>query len=576
MKNIDLVTLELIKNSLNSAIDQMALTMNRTSYTPLVRDLFDFATGICDADGNILSEGLVNPIHTGVFTTFIKTLLKGYVGKIYPGDVFMCNDPYEGASHIPDVYTIRPVFIDGSLTAFTGAIAHQLDFGGKTAGSNACDNIEIYQEGLRIPPLKYYEKGVRNYTLYRLIEKNVRVSHMVLGDLEAQVAATAVGEREFLEMVGKYGGWSVVRRYFDELLDYSERLTQAAIQELPDGSYEFEDYMDDDGFTTNPVKLKVKITVKDSDIIFDFTGSAPVVKGSINLPLSSTVALVNTAMRLVLDPSVPSNSGVWRPITLIAPYGTVVNTGFPAGVAGRGATLGRLWDVITGAMAKMVPHRVPACGTNVDFGICLAGSNRDGKPFVFTDFLTGAWGGRPFDDGIDGHTPLWLNYSNMSCEVLEREYPLQIEQYGFVPDSGGAGKYRGGLSIIKDYRIQSDDIVVQWRQDRAKFAPWGLNGGKPGALAKGYHTSSDGSMRELKKESFFCQKGDLLRAVLPGAGGWGNPYERDEEKVLENVREGKVTREAAEREYGVVTNEKDMQIDTEATMKVRSSKRYKD
>ena len=566
---LDPITFVLIKNSINSIIDQMALAMNRTSYSPLVRDLFDFATGFCNAEGDIIGEGLVNPVHSGIFPYFIKTLRKLWKDQIYPGDVFMCNDPYEGASHIPDVYTVRPVFYDGELIAFSGAIAHQLDFGGRTPGSNACDNISIFEEGIRIPPIKFYEKGERSYTLYRIIEKNVRIPHKVLGDLESQVTAVATGEKAFIELVKKYGGWSVVKRYINELLDYSERLTRDAIRKLPDGEYEFEDYLDNDGFTSEPIRFYLKVTIKGDNITFDFTGSSPQVKGSINLPFSSTVATVSTAIRLFLDPSVPPNSGVWRPITLIAPPGTITHAAFPAGVAGRGVSIGRLWDVCTGCLAKIAPDKIPACNSNIDFGFCMGGYNRDGEPFVLTDFLPGSWGGRSFADGIDGHPPLWLNYSNIPCEVMEKEYPIRIEQFGFLTDSGGAGEFRGGLSMIKEYCLETEGII-QWRQDRTLYPTWGLNGGKAGAPAKGYHITTDGQKRVLKKQSFNCKEGDRLQAILPGAGGWGEPYKRDSEKVLRDVRDGKVSIEMAKRDYGVVINEKTLEIDLQATEKLRN------
>ena len=562
-KGLDPITFELIRNSLSTIIDEMALAMVRTAYSPLIRDLFDFATGLCDVNGNTIAEGLVNPVHSGVFPIFVKTLLKKKEEKIHPGDVFICNDPYEGASHIPDVYILRPIFIDGTLIAFTGAIAHQLDFGGKTPGSNACDNTSIYQEGLRIPPLKYYEKGKRNLAIYRLIEKNTRISDKVLGDLESQVAATALGERELVKLIKKYGGWDAVHPYVEELLDYSERLTRASIQQMPDGEYDFEDWMDDDGFTPNPVRLFVKIKVSSDTLVFDFTGSSPTVQGSINLPLSSTIAIVNSALRYFLDSSIPPNSGIFRPVTVIAPYGTVLNAGFPAGVAGRGATLGRLWDVIIGAMAKLLPDRCPACWTHVDFGICMGGNNRDGSLFVYTDFLPGSWPGRPFADGIDGHTPPWLNYSNVPCEVIEREYPISIQQYSFLQDTGGIGKYRGGVSIVKDYLIESKERVeVQWRQDRSEFSAWGLHGGGSGGKAKGFHITPDGNKRALKKETFHVNPGDLLRAVVPGAGGWGNPRERDSEKVINDVTNELVSEESSLEDYGVA-------IDKELRKKVQ-------
>jgi N-methylhydantoinase B len=571
-RGFDPVTLELVKNSINSIIDQMAISMNRTASTPLVRDLFDFATGLCNKKGEMIGEGLVNAIHSGVLPHFVKFLNEQFEGDIYPGDIFMCNDPYEGASHIPDVYTVRPIFFDDELVGFAGAIAHQLDFGGKTPGSNACDNTEIYQEGLRIPPLKYYERGVRNNTLYRLIEKNVRISEQVLGDLEAQVAATGIGERGLVELAKKYGGWSALSPYLDELLDYAERLTRSAIRELPDGEYEYEDWMDDDGFEFKPIRFCLKITVRGDEMIYDFTGSDPAVKGSINLPLSSTIALVNTSIRLFLDPYVPANSGVVRPITLIAPYGTVVNVGFPRAVAGRGATLGRLFDVITGALCQVVPDKIPATSSNIDFGICLGGTNFDGKPFVITDFLAGSWGARPFADGIDAHTPIWLNYSNLPVEAVEAKYPLRVEEYSFVADSGGAGKYRGGMAYQKTYRFLSEDTICQWRQDRALFAPKGFQGGKDGTLARGYHTT-EGRTRELKKETFDCKKGDTVKAVLPGAAGFGDPLERDPELVLKDVRDEKVSIDAAKSHYGVAIDPETLTLDRETTERLRKNRK---
>jgi N-methylhydantoinase B len=567
-KGTDPITFELIKNSLSSIIDEMALTMNRTAYSPLLRDLFDFATGLCDAEGNILAEGLVNPVHAGVFPKFIEALMNRWKGNIHSGDIFMANDPYEGASHIPDLYLVRPVFIGKELVAFAGAIAHQLDFGGRVPGSNACDNTEIYQEGLRIPPLKYYEKGQRNDTLHRLIEKNVRISNMVLGDLSAQVAATGIGERKFVALVEKYGGWKTVKRYLGELMDYTERLTRAAIRKLPDGSYEFEDFLDDDGFSTDPVKFHIRITIKGDEITFDFTGTSPTVKGSINMPLPSTIAIVGAAMRLFLDASVPSNSGMWRAIRLIAPYDTIVNAGFPRGVAGRGATFGRVFDVITGAMAQIIPDKVFASSAHVDFGLCMGGTNLEGNPFVYTDFIVGNWGGRPFADGHDGHSPYWLNYSNIPVECIEKEYPLRIERYAYIPDSGGAGKFRGGIGLTREYRILVDDVVVQWRQDRAKFAPWGLAGGKSGATAKGFHIS-DGRKRPLKKEIFIANRGDVLSPFLPGGGGFGNPLERSVERVLDDVVNEKVSLKAAEKEYGVVIDPATLKVDSKETEELR-------
>lgn len=567
---IDPITRELIKNSLSSLIDEMALAMCHTAYSSVIRDIFDFCTGLVDDKGDTIAEGLTNPSMSGVIPFVVRAVRKIWGDRIYPGDIFICNDPYEGATHLPDIYLVKPIFVDGELVAFSGADAHELDVGGRVPGSNACDNVDIYQEGLRMPPLKYYERGERNYSIYRIMEKNFRVSHIVLGDIEAKVAAVSIGDRRVQELAKKYGGWKTVRRYIDDLMDYSERMTRASISELPDGVYEFEDCMDDTGFTDDPIVFHLKLIIKEDEMTFDFTGTSPVRSpGSMWLPYSSAYAMALCGVRLFIDPSVPANAGVYRPITVIAPYGTAVNASFPAGVAGRGATLGRLFDTIQGALAKVAPDRIPGAFTGVDYGLCTGGINEKGEMFVFTDFLMGSWGGRPWGDGLDATTALWSNYSNTPCEVIENEKPFRIESYTFVPDTGGPGKYRGGLAIIKEYRCLVDNITCQFRVDRARFPAWGVQGGKPGTLAEAYLTTADGKRRRLKKEIFVLNKGDLITCILPGAGGWGNPYDRETGRVLRDVEKEIVSIEKAESEYGVIINSQTMQVDFEATQKLR-------
>jgi N-methylhydantoinase B len=318
--NIDLVTRELIKNSLSSIIDEMALTMCHTAYSSVIRDIFDFCTGLTDHKGETIAEGLTNPSMSGVIPFVVRAVLENFKDDINPGDIFICNDPYGGATHLPDIYLVKPIFIDGQLVAFSGADAHELDVGGRVPGSNACDNIDIYSEGLRMPPLKYYDRGVRNTTLYKIMEKNFRVSHLVLGDIEAKVAAVSIGDRHLQEMAKKFGGWTVVRRYIDDLMDYSERMTRAAIKALPSGVYEFEDCMDDNGFTDDPIVFHCKIIIEDDNLTMDFTGTSPVTQGSMWLPYSSAYAMALCGIRLVMDPKVPANAGVYRAVKIIAPY----------------------------------------------------------------------------------------------------------------------------------------------------------------------------------------------------------------------------------------------------------------
>jgi N-methylhydantoinase B len=352
-------------------------------------------------------------------------------------------------------------------------------------------------------------------------------------------------------------------------MDYSERMTRAAIRALPSGVYEYEDCMDDNGFTNDPIVFHCKIIVEGDQLTMDFTGTSPVTQGSMWLPYSSAYAMALCGMRLIIDPKIPANAWVYRPVKVIAPYGTAINASFPAGVAGRGATLGRLFDSIQGAMAKIAPGRVNAASCGVDFGICTGGKNEEGNQFVFTDFLMGSWGARPWADGLDATTALWANYSNTPCEVIENEKPFRIESYTLLPDTGGAGKYRGGLSIIKEYRCLVDNITCQFRTERKRFPAWGLYGGKPGALAEAYLTTADGMKQPLNKEIFTLNKGDLVTCIVPGAGGWGNPFERDPQKVLSDVVKEVVSIKQARDEYLVVIDPKTMTIDTTETEKLR-------
>jgi len=570
-QEIDLVTRELIQNSLTSIIDEMALTMVHTAYSSVIRDIFDFCTGMVDHKGNVIAEGLTNPSMSGVIPFVAKAIIKRYAGNINPGDIFICNDPYEGATHLPDIYLLKPIFIDGELVAFSGADAHELDVGGRVPGSNACDNVDIYSEGLIMPPMKYYVEGVRNDELYRLMGKNFRVSNLVLGDVEAKVAAVKIGDRRLQELSKKYGGWKMLRAYIESLMDYSERLTRATIRDLPDGEYEFEDCMDDNGFTDDPIVFKCKLIIKGDELTMDFTGTSPVTQGSMWLPYSSAFAMGICGIRLAMDPLIPANSGVYRPVTFIAPEGTAINASWPAGVAGRGATLGRLFDAIQGAFAKVIPDKVNASSVGVDFGLCTGGADLYGKQFVFTDFLMGSWGARPWADGLDMTTSFWANYSNTPCEIIEAEKPFMIDSYTFQPDTGGPGKYRGGLAIVKEYHCLVDDISCQFRIDRQKFPPYGLSGGKPGALATAYVTHPDGTSRILHKEIFTLNKDDVITCIIAGAGGFGNPFERDPAMVLADVSKGVVSIEKAKEEYKVIINAEPLQIDLEATEKLRLS-----
>ena len=366
----------------------MALTIVRTAYSSNLKNSMDFSTGFCSRQGELIAQGLCLPLHLGSLPDGMKAILKKYDSEIYPGDIFILNDPYEGGTHLPDIYIMKPIFVDDELLAFATTIAHHTDIGGRVAGGNACDCTEIYQEGLRIPPLKLYEQGKANEALFEIIEKNVRVPVNALGDLRAQLSACHIGERGFMKLMESYGQKTLLV-YLEELLNYTERLTRVGIKELPDGVFEFTDYIDDDGIEPDPIPLKVKIA--GDSLRADFAGTAKQVKGGINSPIPFTKSAVYACVRCLLPLDIPTNSGLFRPIKILAPEGTVVNPVMPAPVAARGLTGFRLANVVCGALAQVAPDKIPAAEVGGDTGISIGGYDADGNAFVFLDFLLEIW-----------------------------------------------------------------------------------------------------------------------------------------------------------------------------------------
>jgi len=575
-EKIDIIVLQLINNFLYSLVDEMTQTVVRTSFSPLIRDAFDFQCAICRADGDVILEGEGISVYSMVYPNLIKDWLKEHRDTTYPGDTIITNDPYAGGSHLPDFHMYHPIFVGDELVAWTASGGHMKDVGGAVPGSCACDSTEIYQEGLRIPPMKLYERGVRNDTLFKIMRAMSRTPDILEGDVEAWQASCLIGERRFMHLVETYGS-ETLKVYFDELIDYAERLTRAEIKAMPDGEYEFTDYLDDGGtgyldaegnIIADPLPIHVKITVKGDSITFDFTGTAPQVKGAMNNPYGTTVATALTNLRLILDPDIPRNSGTMRPLTLISPYGTLLNPKLPGAVAGRGATFGRMSDTVQGASAQLAPDKMLACPSNIDTLLCIGGYDETGSPFVFMETIFGGWGGRPFADGIDYNTIPIFNYGNQPCEVNEELFPLMCNQYAYAADTGGAGKYRGSVALVREWKLLADEALLQLRTDRQRTAPYGLYGGKSGTSSESI-INPDTENRHIAKTTISLKKGDVYRVITSGAGGWGDPLERDVELVLKDVRDEKVSVKRAREAYGVVINEAAMEVDITETQQLR-------
>lgn len=569
------VAFELFKNALYSVANEMALTIFRTAYSPLIKEVMDYSTALTDGNGRTVAQGLTLPGHLCSFPGVLATILQRYGSTMEPGDVYCLNDPYEGGQHLPDIFIIKPIFVDGERLAFAATVCHHSDVGGRVAGSNASDSTEIYQEGLRIPAIRLYEAGRPNDAVFRLLEKNVRIPRRVLGDLRAQLAACHIAEQAFTRFTRRYGA-TAVKRFMTELLAYTERMTRAAIRQLPDGEYTFEDWNDDDGIDIGvPIRLQVRIAKVDDRLIVDWTGSSPQVKGAVNNTIASTRAATYTCIKSVLPLEIPNNAGFYAPIEVIAPLGTVTNAEPPAAVASRGLTNFRLVDCCFGALAKMLPNRVFAASEGGNTGITIGGYYSDRRPFVYVDFVCSAWGGRPWTDGLDGNAHIFVNLASQPAEMCEIENPVEILACEFIQDSGGPGKFRGGMSVRRDYRFLEKEALLQVRSDRHVHRPYGLYGGKPGRPSENILNPGTENRDIGSKPSMMIKQDDVYRHEQPGAGGWGDPLERDAARVLKDVRNGFVSLASAADDYGVIIDPTSRRVDGSATHERRLTLRQR-
>ena len=447
------------------------------------------------------------------------------------------------------------------------------DIGGRIPGGNASDSTEIYQEGLRIPPSRLWHQGEPDEKLFRIIERNVRVPDKVIGDVRSLIAACVVGERELIKLVERYGAGEF-RQYCRDLLDYTERFTRAEIARLPKGTWRFVDHLDGDGIDPRPIPFVATVTIGADDVTIDFTGTSPQVRGAINCVYPFTLSTALACVRSIVDLSIPNNAGYFRPIKVIAPEGTIVNPRPPAAVAARGITGIRVADTVFGALAQAVPHLIPACGSNLpDVGVSFGGVDERGRSYVYLEFLLASWGGGPDRDGMDACTGTLVNYSNTPAEMVEADQPIAVEHYGFVPDSGGAGRWRGGLAIERHLRFKADDAVLQIRSDRRDHRPYGLAGGGPGAASDVTIRRASGEVERFPAKFLTrVDRGDVLRVRLAGGGGHGDPLERDPQAVLADVLEEKISPDHARSAYGVVITGDPPAIDAMATAALRGAR----
>jgi N-methylhydantoinase B len=561
-----------IKNALSSVADEMALMVMRSAYSPVVRDTMDYSTALCDRHGNVVAQGLTLAVQLGTFPTAMRHVLADYGQSAKPGDVYITNDPYGfGGQHLPDIYVIKPIFVSEQLEGWAATMAHHSDVGGITPGSIAVHATEIYQEGLRVPLLKLFDAGEENKTLFRLIEKNTRQPTQVLGDLRAQVAACRAGERGLAEILERYGT-ETAHTYMDELQSLGERLMRAEITSLPDGRHHFVDWIDGIGENPEPLRIEVSVEVAEDELSIDFKGTSAQVDASINCPVGLVYAACYCAVRGIATTDIPNCEGYMRPIRVHAPEGSIVNPVLPAACGARGVVGYRVYDAVMGALARITPERVVAAGDGGPTLIAFGGWE-NGRPFVVTEVIVGTWGARAAQDGLEGVSNPLANLSNQPVELIEADLPLEVVRYELVPDSGGAGRFRGGLAWQREFRVLAERAVLTIRSDRRHHPPYGLFGGENGGASDNVVTRADAVERlpGMPMSAIAMRRGDRYRHVAAGGGGIGSPLEREPGLVLADVLDGKVGMEAAHDGYGVVLVGQPPVVDVEATVRRRET-----
>lgn len=556
---IDGILLEVIGNTFMSIAEEMGAVLVKSAYSTNIKERKDCSCALFDAAGNTIAQAEHIPMHLGSMLGLIGEIKRHFkLEEIKPGDMFIANDPYNGGgTHLPDIAVASPVFYDGEIVAFVANIAHHNDVGGRVPGSNAADSDSIYAEGIRIPTVKIFREGELDKDILNLILLNCRVRHIRLGDLNAQFACNKKGVQRMEDVCAKYGK-ETVALCMEELLDYSERKIRMALSAIPNGSHEFEDYLDSDGLGSDPIKLNVKVAIKDEDIELDFTDNPDQVKGAINLPLSALRASVYYAIRSIVDPSLPSNGGYYRAIHIKSRPGCILGCTEPAACAGRSDTAQRVADMIFGAMSEVVPHQVIAGSNSSITGVYFGGVSPDtGEYYVYMETFGGGSGARFNKDGLSCVQVHMSNTSNLPIESMEVEFPYMVERYELVTDSGGPGKYRGGLSMSKDIRVLGHDSEFTIKADRQKVPPYGLFGGKPGlpGLITIYPDTDEARTVDSKKSGNLLKANGVLRCQMPGAGGYGNPLERSRELLIKDLEEGYVSPESAMRDYGMTEEE---------------------
>ncbi|MGI9336098.1 MAG: hydantoinase B/oxoprolinase family protein [Gammaproteobacteria bacterium] len=548
-----LADLEIIEGKLLAAVDEMGVVLARTSMSPVIYEVLDFACGICDARGQLIAQSNGLTLFTGTFSGQVRFIARKFDGQIRPGDAFITNDPFEGGTHACDMAVVQPIFVAGELVAYSIAVAHWLDVGGAIPGSLPPDAVDTFQEGLRLPGMRLCVDNELRPEITDLIRANVRLPALALGDLNAELAATRIGQRRMEAICERYGA-NAVTRAFESILELSERRSRTAVASLPDGVYEATDTIDGDGVCDEQIPVRVAVAIDGERICFDFTGCAATRRGPINCSRGALLSAVKTVFKALVEPHAPSNDGWFKPLEIEIPDGTVFSARAPAPVGWYYEGSAQASELVWKALAPLAPERFSAGSYMSLCATYLCGRRPGGGDlFVHIEPQHGGWGATESRDGAsaliavaDGDT------YNYSVELLEAIFPLRVRKYSLnVGDGAGAGRCRGGFGVVREYEILTGDASFYGSLGRSRERPWGLDGGTPGTLNYVDITSKSGSARVARTTQIALSHGDIVRIVTGGGGGWGDPRERPVEAVQRDVLNGYVDAGSAKVVYGV-------------------------
>lgn len=570
--NVDPIQLEIVRSSLGGIVQEMQNSLFRTGFSTIVRESQDASCAITNPKGEVIAQHVVLPLHIGAFPACVQAVLRDY-SDIEEGDAFLINHPYEGGSpHAPDMAVITPAFYQGELIGFCGSIAHKGDIGGPVPGSCSGQAKETYNEGLHLPAVRYEHKGKAMVEIERIIATNSRTAELVLGDIRGQVGCDRLGEQRLSALLSKYGKEATLQ-CFDELMLQAEQKMRKTISSWQDGRYEAERFIDDDGINLEqPIRIHVVVQKRGQEINFDFIGSADQAQGPANIRPPLVQAAIGYVLVSLVDAQMFINSGLLKAFTMETREGSVLNPRFPAPVNTYNPTVHALVEALYGALTDIVPElaRADGCGSR---SIIIGGQRTSGQSYVQYEILGGGGGARASKDGGSGTSVNQSNAKIAPIEIVESEFPTRLLRFELIRDSGGAGKFRGGLGIRREY-VNLEDARFSIRSTKHVIPPRGAGGGGDGRTGDiVINPDSDKAKRLPTRYSDFpLQKGDTFRLETPGGGGFGNAFERDPESVLQDVIEGYVSPERAETDYGVVLTEKDgdFALDLSATQQKRA------